>query len=476
MPSCSRNSRPAKGTEAPNSGASRPCEHVGQRENENRFGRGSGEPRPPAYAAAMRVGIVGCGTAGQASSLLLHRAGHDVVVHERAAVLGAIGAGLLLQPTGVSVLREIGVDRALHALATPIERLHGVNEAGRAVLDVRYADLPACRSGCRSLCRGTGASPDPRLGAPVGWGVHRGALFSTLLDRMRDDGITINTGVACASYTLNHDGTASLLDERGGTIGVYDLLIIADGARSTLRTSCPHVRRATRYPWGAFWFVADDRDGSFSNTLFQVYRDTRGMIGFLPSGQRKPGEPRTVSVFWSVHCDDMERVRAAGLDAFKANVRTLVGTHQPRGAIDAVLSQITDLSQVIAATYQDVVLSQPNQGPVVFIGDAAHAMSPQLGQGANLALMDASVLARVIGQGTVPAALARYAALRRSHVAYYQFVSRWLTPIFQSDHAWLAVPRDALMGPSCGFSIAKHLMLETLVGVRTGLMPWTRTL
>jgi 2-polyprenyl-6-methoxyphenol hydroxylase-like FAD-dependent oxidoreductase len=407
----------------------------------------------------MRVGIVGCGTAGQAAALLLHRAGRDVVVHERSAVLDAIGAGLLLQPTGVSVLREISVADTLQALATPIERLHGVNEAGRAVLDVRYADLPS--SGNQSL---------------VGWGVHRGALFSTLLDAMREQRLTINTGVSCASYTINRDGTANLLDDRGHTIDTYDLLIIADGAKSTLRASFPHVRRATRYPWGAMWFVADDREGLFDGTLFQVYRDTRGMIGFLPSGQRKAGEPQTVSVFWSVRCDDMERVRNEGLDSFKSSVRTLIGTLIERRKVEAVLAQITDLSQVIAATYQDVVLSRPNDGPVVFIGDAAHAMSPQLGQGANLALMDASVLARVIGQGTVPAALARYAALRRQHVAYYQFVSRWLTPIFQSDHSWLAVPRDALMGPACGVPMAKRIMLETLVGVRTGLMPWTKTL
>lgn len=407
----------------------------------------------------MRVGIVGCGTAGQAAALLLHRAGHDVVVHERSAVLDAIGAGLLLQPTGVAVLREIGVADTLRALATPIERLHGVNEAGRAVLDVHYADLPSSDK------------------APVvGWGVHRGALFSTLLGEMREQRITVNTGVSCTSYTINRDGAATLLDDRGHAIGTYDLLIIADGAKSTLRASFPHVQRATRYPWGAMWLVADDREGLFDGTLFQVYRDTRGMIGFLPSGQRKASEPRTVSVFWSVRCDEMERVRREGLASFKAGVRTLVGTHLPRSTIEAVLSQITDLSQVIAATYQDVVLSQPHDGPVVFIGDAAHSMSPQLGQGANLALMDASVLASTIGQGPpfVPAALAQYAHLRQRHVAYYQFVSRWLTPIFQSDHAWLAIPRDALMAPSCRMSMTRRIMLETLVGVRTGLMPWAK--
>lgn len=443
-----------------------------------------------AYAGAMRerlrVGIVGCGTGGQAAALLLHRAGHEVVVHERSVALEPVGAGLLLQPTGVAVLRELGAAETLGELAKPIERLHGVNECGRDVLDVRYADL-ACggaRGGAGDGAGGSGADARERA---VGWGVHRGALFATLLGLMRANGIEIRTGEACAKYAVQRDGRAALMDERGAALGVYDLLIVADGARSALRASFPFVGRATRYPWGAFWCVANDPDGNFGNTLYQVYRGTRGMIGFLPSGKRAAGEAATVSVFWSVRCSEMDAVRAEGLEAFQRNVRTLTDKAEP------VLAQIADLGQVISAAYHDVVLSRPNHGPVVFIGDAAHAMSPQLGQGANLALLDASVLARVLGESagavgaharnsaentaeTVARALERYGALRRSHTAYYQFVSRWLTPMFQSDYEWLSVPRDALMGPCCGVPLFRRLMLETLVGARTGLMPWSRRL
>ena len=57
----------------------------------------------------LRIGIIGCGTAGQAASILLARQGHEVEVFERAPRVEAVGAGLLVQPTGMSVLRSLGV-------------------------------------------------------------------------------------------------------------------------------------------------------------------------------------------------------------------------------------------------------------------------------------------------------------------------------------------------------------------------------
>jgi 2-polyprenyl-6-methoxyphenol hydroxylase-like FAD-dependent oxidoreductase len=103
----------------------------------------------------------------------------------------------------------------------------------------------------------------------------------------------------------------------------------------------------------------------------------------------------------------------------------------------------------------------------VVIGDAAHATSPQLGQGTNLALIDAVVLAECLGQGLpLPQALDRYTSLRKDHLHFYGEASRWLTPLFQSDLRVLPWLRDVFMNVSSRLPVARSLTLETLVGVR----------
>jgi 2-polyprenyl-6-methoxyphenol hydroxylase-like FAD-dependent oxidoreductase len=86
---------------------------------------------------------------------------------------------------------------------------------------------------------------------------------------------------------------------------------------------------------------------------------------------------------------------------------------------------------------------RPFRGPFALIGDAAHATSPQLGQGANNALLDALALADALdATGDVAQALASYAHIRRRHVRFYQLASAAMTPFFQSDSRVLADLRD----------------------------------
>ena len=97
-------------------------------------------------------------------------------------------------------------------------------------------------------------------------------------------------------------------------------------------------------------------------------------------------------------------------------------------------------------------------------------MSPQLGQGANLALMDARALAETLSRsGTIQDALVAYGALRADHIRFYEFASRWLTPVFQSRHEWIAPIRDLLMGPAGRIGWVRTQMLQSLAGVKTGL-------
>jgi 2-polyprenyl-6-methoxyphenol hydroxylase-like FAD-dependent oxidoreductase len=116
---------------------------------------------------------------------------------------------------------------------------------------------------------------------------------------------------------------------------------------------------------------------------------------------------------------------------------------------------------------------------VVVLGDAAHATSPQLGQGANLALWDAMALADHIAAaapGGVAAALAAYSAARRAHIRYYQLAARWLTPLFQSDSragGWL---RDRAMPIAMRVRPLRRMMIETMAGVRRGIVRRSMTL
>jgi 2-polyprenyl-6-methoxyphenol hydroxylase-like FAD-dependent oxidoreductase len=89
-----------------------------------------------------------------------------------------------------------------------------------------------------------------------------------------------------------------------------------------------------------------------------------------------------------------------------------------------------------------------------------------------MALLDAQALADALREhADVERALAHYANVRASHVAVYQSLSRWLTPLFQSDHAGLGFLRDAAFGPFGRLPFARREMLKILTGTKRG---WLR--
>ncbi len=401
----------------------------------------------------MRVCVAGCGTAGPAAALFLARAGHTVTIFERAAALNPVGAGLLIQPTGMAVLSQLGVLDELLQLGHRIERLYGATTAGRPVLDLHYRDLRADL---------------------FGLGLHRGALLGTLMRAVHAAGITVRCASELTAIRPAGGGggrEAIVADAAGQAHGPFDLVIIADGARSSLRPDGCRAR-VRQYPFGALWFVGQDTSRTFTGTLWQAYHGTGRMLGFLPTGRVTADGPPLTSMFWSIALDRAAAVHAAGLDAWKRDVLAMTPLAAP------LLEQVTDTRQLITAGYYDVVARRTfdlTNGAVVCLGDAAHAMSPQLGQGANLALVDAMVLAGCLSEEhNLPAALERFDAVRRPGVRYYQFASRWLTPIFQSDLEAVAPLRDMFMGPMCRLPLLRGQMLESLVGIKTGIMPWSR--
>lgn len=411
------------------------------------------------------VAVVGAGYAGAAAALFLAQQGHRVTVYEAVPEPGPVGAGILLQPSGMLVLARLGAFAAdagaaggslLEAVLTrgaPIDRLRCRTGDGRPLFELSYGRL---RPGLHGL------------------GLHRGVLFQALFDALAPAGVEVLLGRRVVG--LSPEGR--LLDDEGHAHGPHELVVIADGARSELRAALFPGVLDEPYPWGALWFVAEDHREVFRRELLQIVQGTRRMFGLLPTGRAPRGDANLTSLFWSVRASRLptlrRQLRFRGVHVFRDWVRRM----EPRA--EALVQQIEDPDQLLFAEYRDVRMSRwyalEHSVPVVAIGDAAHAMSPQLGQGSNLALLDAMALAEALdAAASLPEALIAYQAARRTHLRFYQRINRWLTPFFQSDSATLGWLRDL------GFPLANDVpwleraMLETLCGVRRGFL-WSRPL
>lgn len=397
----------------------------------------------------LRVAVVGAGTAGPAAALFIARQGHRVTLFERVPEPTAIGAGIVIQPTGIAVLRELGLAERVLARGAPIRRLLCQTAEGKPVVDLRYETFML------GLC---------------GYGLHRGVLFETLFQALRSEpNVTVRLGVDVAGLEHRPE-CVDLYDSKESFLGSFDLLVICDGARSKLRQQSGLRHSVKQYPWGALWFVAEDRAQVFRDVLFQVVNGSRRLYGLLPTGVGPEGSTtHRVSLFWSIRADLVDEWRAGGLGPWKQEVLAYAPSAQ------FALDQIQSPDQLLFSGYHDVVMERWHDRRVVCLGDAAHAMSPQLGQGCNLALMDAHALATCLGRATtVDAALELYTESRREHLSWYQFSTRWLTPFFQSDHDALGVLRDWLMPPACKIPWVGRQMVESMCGVSMG--PFERPL
>ncbi|WP_082672603.1 FAD-dependent oxidoreductase [Luteimonas abyssi] len=386
-------------------------------------------------AGRLDIAIVGYGTGGQAAAVFLSRDGHNVQVFERAPSPRPIGAGFLLQPTGLEALWSLGLlERAL-AYGAPVERLYGETIGGRPVMDMRYREL------------------DPRL---FGLGLQRGTLFS-LLDRAWTPAVQAGCSVAAVDTDRG-----TLTDARGRRYGPFDLVVVADGAASQLRGQVAPAHLDRPYPWGAQWCLVEAGAWAWPAELRQRYRQARAMAGMLPVGTHPDDPTPRASFFWSVPTAELEPSAWCGEPAWRAGLDAV----WPEAA--QALGATCVPEGLAAARYRDAVHSRWHAGRAVLLGDAAHAMSPQLGQGVNMALLDARALRDALREAPPAQALPRYVQRRRAHVRAYQAWSRWLTPLFQSERDLVAHVRDWGFHPLTRIPGLRNQSLRVLTGTRYG--------
>ncbi len=393
----------------------------------------------------LDIAIAGCGPSGLASALFLTRAGHRVTLFEEFETPRPVGSGLMLQPSGLGVLETLGLRDKVFARGAPIGRIIGQSvPSNRIALDVSY---DALHPGATALA------------------VHRATLFDALYEAVGTSGADLVTGTRITGFAADR----RLVDASGVRHGPFDLVVDATGHDTPLHAAAarPVSRRMLAY--GALWTNVTMPDGGFGHDcLEQRYRAATQMAGLLPTGTGVSGTVPQAAFFWSLRQDELATWRANGLDAWKDKVRALWPEIEP------VLNQIDDPDGLSFARYGHHTMRVPHGDGIVFIGDAAHATSPQLGQGANMGLLDAHALALGLAEHDGLAdAMRAYAARRRLHVRLYQALSWVFTPFFQSESRLLPLVRDLAVGPVGRVAVFRHLLARTVSGTlcRTGTTP-----
>ena len=384
----------------------------------------------------LNIGIAGAGIAGLAAAAFLADQGHRVRVFDQFDAPQHKGSGMMVQPVGLAVLRALGLDGAVTECASPVTQVLGRNRLQRIVLEMRYGDL----------------RPDA-----VGYGTQRALLFNLLLHRAESAGAELVPSTVVLGHRIE-DGRA-VLETDQGDIGPFDLVLDSLGFASPL---CPQGSAPLTY--GALWALLDWPEGGpfAADRLEQRYRFASRMVGVLPVGRLTQEAPDKLTFFWSLRGIDYAAWRAQPLDLWKQQVADL----WPETA--TLLSQINSHDDLVFAQYTHRTLSRPGAGVLAHLGDSFHATSPQLGQGANMALLDAWALATAVaGAASVPEATAHYARLRRRHVWLYQTASWLFTPVYQSDSRILPWVRDKVVAPISRIPPLPRVLARLVTGEMT---------
>jgi 2-polyprenyl-6-methoxyphenol hydroxylase-like FAD-dependent oxidoreductase len=357
----------------------------------------------------MRILIIGAGIGGLTAALALKQKGIDVEVYERSAVLTDVGAGISLWPNALKALYQLGLRSALDAMSF-ISVEGAVRSADGAVLS-----------------RTTSEQFVLRLGLPV-MIFHRAELLEVLVRAAGD--IPIHLEHECRA--MAQDGKSVMVRFANGTRASGDALIGADGLRSVVREQLG-VPGGLRYSGYTAWRGI---------APFQ----TTGMLAgeTLGCGQRFGLAPiHGNRVYWYATDNLPEGQRDSPAEAKARLMELFAGWHLPIPE----LIESTDAGSILRNDiYDRDPVERWGSGRVTLLGDAAHPMTPNLGQGACQAIEDALVLAHHLSSGPdVPSSLRRYESERIPRTRSVVRASRRVGTLFQVQSRAFCRLRDLML-------------------------------
>ncbi|MEM6429310.1 MAG: FAD-dependent monooxygenase [Deinococcota bacterium] len=339
--------------------------------------------------------IIGGGIGGLTTALALHNIGIKATVYERADTFSAVGAGISLWPNATRILQDLGVLGALLPKAGRIVALN-VKDAKRHVLlrsETNQQELP-------SLC------------------IYRPDLIEALRVAMPPH--TCRTGHTLQA--LEDDGEAVQLEFAGGKTATADIVIGADGIRSTVRNllfaSVTPKDDAPVYRGYPVWRGIAPLPASFVAGEISETWGGNQRFGLLDVGEGR--------AYWYATAPrpEMQQANVQTADERKREVLTAFADwHAP---IPEVIETTPADALLRSDTYDRLPKQGWSRGRVVLLGDAIHATTPNLGQGGCMAIEDAVVLARYLTAHPYREAFQRYEDARYKRTSDITTESLWI--------------------------------------------------
>jgi 2-heptyl-3-hydroxy-4(1H)-quinolone synthase len=363
--------------------------------------------------------IAGGGIGGLTLAGFLQQRGIAFELAERAPGWAPVGAGIALAFNPMKLLHDLGVGDAVANAGFAFTRGVISDHRAKTISDADLSDVASRRGPTIAL--------------------HRAKLHDALLTAVDTNAITLGRGVM--RVALNDKVEVTFSDDSSKT---YDIVVGADGIGSAVRTSVfdDFVRRYSGY---TCWRLVVDVDSGV-NEPWEMWGPGR-RFGVVPIA---PGRTYCFSTLNAP--PDSDAMRNIGLAKYREAFRDF------GGAVPKILAALERDDELIHGDLEEVRAASWVKGGVVLLGDAAHAMTPNMGQGAAMAIEDAYVLAEELAKDqSTESALANYEARRRPRVEIIQRQSWNFGRLSQWENGVARGLRNVLLRLIPGRAAAKRL-------------------
>lgn len=365
----------------------------------------------------MKALVIGSGIAGLSCAVALRRAKISVLVYERADEIRELGAALSVWTNGVKALERLGLKDEILAASSTIRQVITLTDRGRMLSQTNIEALGQ-RYGAQSVC------------------IERGVLQGILLRAA--DPANVHTGKMCTAVrTTTEYAQANFAD---GSVADGDFLVAADGAASTIRTALHPESRPLPAGYSAWRAMTPGVFAELGDGTALLILGRGCQAGIFPCG------PQQVYWFATQNATADPNLTA---DARKQRILDRLGSWP------APLPAIVEATPASAILEHDIAdldpLNKWGAGRITLAGDAIHAITPNLGQGAVLAIEDAVVLGRCLEAASssrerdVVGALREYERIRQGRTAWVARESRRAGRLLQAENPFGVKLRDWLM-------------------------------